>query len=360
MIANSFVTNAWYVAGRSSNFETNKLHGMVIVKKPFVLWRALDGKVVAFDDRCVHKRMPLSCGKIMADGNLECPYHGFTYDSTGQCVKTPSQPDHPIPSKAKLKPYPVKEQDGFVWIWPGDPAKIGKSQPPRTPELISDEWETFSCQPLKLACNYRLVIENLLDVTHFYPLHDGNIGDLQASSIPIQFIEQEVEGNPSIMTVREVNNYQHPPFLVDWFGYEVVDRHHTHSMCNPGLTRVRLRCAPPGQLGTKSERGYILHHTHTPIDETNHIWTWTVSVPKGQMAADNKTPSIERIKEMFPGVVEQDRWALERQQEMFNLPDDGYQEVHLRADKSIIILRKILEFQEKGLEKSPEKSWLAA
>ena len=71
--------------------------------------------------------------------------------------------------------------------------------------------------------------------------------------------------------------------------------------------------------------------------------------------------SIEKIKEMFPGVVEQDRWALERQQEMFNLPDDGYQEVHLRADKSIIILRKILEFQEKGLEikcsKCNEKHW---
>ena len=65
MIANSFVTNAWYVAGTSAEFATNKLHGMVIAKKPVVIWRTSDGKVVAFDDRCVHKRMPLSCGRLM-------------------------------------------------------------------------------------------------------------------------------------------------------------------------------------------------------------------------------------------------------------------------------------------------------
>ena len=101
MIANSFVTNAWYVAGMAPEFDTNKLHGMVIAKKPIVIWRTDEGKVVAFDDRCVHKRMPLSCGKILANGTLECAYHGFTYDGNGKCVAIPSQMDVPIPSRAK-------------------------------------------------------------------------------------------------------------------------------------------------------------------------------------------------------------------------------------------------------------------
>ena len=131
MIANSFVTNAWYVAGMSPEFETNKLHGMVIAKKPIVIWRTGEGKVVAFDDRCVHKRMPLSCGKILANGALECAYHGFSYDGNGKCVAIPSQMDVPIPSRAKLKPFPVIEQDGVVWVWPGEPDKMGKARPPR-------------------------------------------------------------------------------------------------------------------------------------------------------------------------------------------------------------------------------------
>jgi len=66
------------------------------------------------------------------------------------------------------------------------------------------------------------------------------------------------------------------------------------------------------------------------------------------------------MKEMFPAVVDQDRWALERQQHMFNLPDDDYQEVHLRSDKSILIVRKILDALEKGITKDPNKSWLIA
>ena len=69
---------------------------------------------------------------------------------------------------------------------------------------------------------------------------------------------------------------------------------------------------------------------------------------------------MERMKEMFPAVVDQDRWTLERQQHMFNLPDDDYQEVHLRSDKSILIVRKILDALEKGITKDPNKSWLVA
>jgi vanillate O-demethylase monooxygenase subunit len=237
---------------------------------------------------------------------------------------------------------------------------MGKARPPRTPEFISDEWDNYTCPPIHVPANYLLLIENLLDITHFYPLHDGNIGDLANSKIPIEFIEQEVDGNPSIKTVRKVSNYKHPPFLVDWFGYEVVDRVHTHQMSNPGLTRVQLRCAPPGQLDTKVERGYILHHSHTPIDETNHIWRWTITVPKGQPSLDPDKTTMERMKDMFPAVVDQDRWALERQQKMFVYDEDGYNEVHLRSDKSILIVRKILEALEKGTTKDPSKSWLAA
>ncbi len=360
MIANSFVENAWYVAGMSGEIKVNELQGQIICKKPVVLWRTQEGKVVAFDDRCVHKRMPLSCGKILANGTLECAYHGFAYDGNGKCVNIPSQTDLPIPSRAKLKPYPVVEQDGVVWIWPGNPDQMGKARAPRTPELVSDGWESYTCPPMKIPANYRLLIENLLDITHFYPLHDGNIGDLTNSKIPIEFIEQEVEGNPSVKTVREIHGYRHPPFLVDWFGYETVDRIHTHQLSSPGLTRVQLRCAPPGKLGSDAERGYILHHSHTPTDERSHVWRWTVTVKKGQPSLQAGVPSIERIKEMFPAVVDQDRWALERQQHMFDLPEDDYQEVHLRSDKSILIVRKILDALERGIAKEPGKSWLAA
>ena len=342
MIANTFVENAWYVIGMSPEFERNVLHGTIVAKKPVVIWRSAEGNVVAFDDRCVHKRMPLSCGKILENGAVECAYHGFAYNSQGQCIAIPSQSDLPIPTRAKLRPFPVVEQDGVVWLWAGDPTAIGDRRPPRTPEFVDDRYESYTCPPIEVPANYRLLIENLLDITHFYPLHDGNIGDLANSKIPVDIVEQEVDGNASVKSIRKVENYRHPPFLADWFDYDVVDRIHSHQMSNPGLTRVQLRCAPPGRLGTDAERGYILHHSHTPTDEKNHVWRWTVTVRRGQPSRNPQESSFEMIKRMFPAVVDQDRWALERQQKMFEFEENGYHEVHLRADQTLLKMRKIL------------------
>ena len=347
MIANSLVQNAWYVAGLSTEFESGDLQGHVIAGKPIVCWRSTEGKVVAFDDRCVHKRMPLSAGKLLEDGHLECAYHGLCYDADGNCVRIPSLPDGPIPARAKLRPYPLVEQNGLVWIWPGNPGKIGNCRPPRTPEISSDEWDTVSSDQLRVPANYRLLIENLLDITHFYPLHDGNVGDVANSEIPVKFVEEVIDGNHSIKSVRRVEGYKQPPMLVNWLGYEVVDRDHTHHMMNPGVTRVEMRAAPPGELGTDKDRGYVLYHTHTPVDRTNLHWRWILNTPSKHCWTGDPSKSVaEGIAESFPAVVEQDLWVLEKQQAMFAYADDGYSEVPLKADKAVISIRKLFDTLE--------------
>ena len=349
MRADSFVTNAWYVAGFSEEFPEGKLTGQTIVEKPLVIWRSTAGTVVAFDGRCVHKRMPLKDGRLLPDGTVECAYHGFCYNATGACVRIPSQTEGAIPSRAVLKPFPVVEQDGVVWVWMGEVSAMGGIQPPRTPEIGSGEWDSVRSGTIRVPANYRLLIENLLDITHFYPLHDGNVGDEAHSKFPVEIVEETVDGNPSVKTIRKAQGYRQPPFLADWFGYEVVDRYHTHAMLNPGVTRVQMVVAPPGQLGTGADRGYVLHHTHTPIDRTSHIWRWCISCRSEHRSIGNPDKSLaEAMSENFPEVVQQDLWALERQQEMFALPDDGYEEVNVRADRALLIARKILSRLEAG------------
>jgi phenylpropionate dioxygenase-like ring-hydroxylating dioxygenase large terminal subunit len=341
MPVNTFVENAWYVAGRSQDFPVNQPKGLKICARPVLVWRTGEGKLVSFDDRCVHKRMPLSEGRVLSDGVLECPYHGFCYDSTGNCVRIPSQLDLPVPSRAKLRPFPLVEQDGLAWLWMGDPAQSGAAVPPPTPELAGGGWTTHMFDPVHVPANYLLMIENLMDITHFYPLHDGNIGDIEQSRIPIEIVEEKLYGVDTVKTVRKVQNYKQPPFLAEWFGYPVVDRWHTHHMVSPGLTRVELRCAPPGKLGVASEeRGYVIHHSHTPIDGTSHTWRlWVSTRSKDLTTAISKT---------FPSVMQEDLWALERQQRNFEYPEDGYHEVYLRSDKALIRCRKILQDMERG------------
>jgi vanillate O-demethylase monooxygenase subunit len=251
------------------------------------------------------------------------------------------------------------EQDGIVWVWPGDPALAEIRSPPRLPEVGSQEWRTELIGPMTVPSNYLLLIENLLDITHFYPLHDGNIGDIENSRIPVELEEGEVDGNKYAMTIRKVNNYEQPPYLVDWFHYDIVERHHTHCMMSPGVTRVVMRNALPGKLAvregerefpgyldpTSEERGYVLVHTHTPIDERNHVWWVLINAPAHHMSKDDAAkPTATRIAEMFPDVAAEDRFALEQQQKMFDYPDDGYQEVFLRPDIAIRRARAI--FQE--------------
>jgi phenylpropionate dioxygenase-like ring-hydroxylating dioxygenase large terminal subunit len=307
-----------------------------------VIWRTKEGKVVAFDNRCSHKRFPLSEGRLMDDGNLECAYHGLRYNEAGRCIAIPSNPDGPIPPQAQLKPFPVIEQDELVWVWPGDPAKTNLRKPPRSPEIGNDEWETIDSGPMEVPANYLLLIENLLDITHFYPLHAGNIGDVENSRIPIEYEEGEIDGNKYIKTIRQVQNYKQPPYLADWFVYDVVDRHHTHRMMSPGFTRVVMRNAPPGELGTDKERGYVLMHTHTPVDERNHVWRWIVNCKKDHMSGgDPKMSAAKRIASTFPNVVAEDHWVLELQQQMFEIPDEGYSELFLKSDKALRRARKI-------------------
>ncbi|HWG78569.1 MAG TPA: aromatic ring-hydroxylating dioxygenase subunit alpha, partial [Stellaceae bacterium] len=206
MIANVLVKNAWYAAGLSQEFKPGELVGQVVAEKPLVLWRTAEGRVVVFDDRCCHKRMPLSEGRFIDTDLLECAYHGLCYDTKGQCVRVPSHPDGHIPPRARLRPVPSIEQDGVVWVWPGDPAKAEGIVPPRLPEMADPAWETADVKgAMRVPANSLLLIENLLDITHFYPLHDGNIGDVENIRIPIKVEEGKAEdGTPFVGTVREV------------------------------------------------------------------------------------------------------------------------------------------------------------
>jgi Vanillate O-demethylase oxygenase C-terminal domain len=121
-------------------------------------------------------------------------------------------------------------------------------------------------------------------------------------------------------------------------------------MLSPAVTRVQMRVWPAGHYGEPSlERGYVITHTHTPVDRRNHVWRLIVSMPAGQQCKSDPTkPAVERFMETFPAVIEQDRWALEKQQQMFDYPDDGYSEVFLRPDIALRRAREILQRLEQA------------
>src|SRR5271167_2539903 len=170
--------------------------------------------------------------------------------------------------------------------------RLATVRPPRIREIADPAWETADTGPMPVPANTLLLIENLLDITHFYPLHDGNIGDVENSRIPVEIEEGTSDGNAYVGTTRAVRGYRQPPYLEDYLGYDFVDRDHTHFMLSPAVTRVEMRVWPAGGHGDASvERGYLIVHTHTPVDRKNHVWRLIINMPAVQKCKSDPTKS---------------------------------------------------------------------
>ncbi len=344
------IRNAWYALGFSGEFPTGALQGQTVAGLPMVAWRTEAGTVAVLDARCAHKRFPLWEGRLLDGDRLECAYHGFCYDAAGRCVGIPALAERSqrIPDTARQRVYPSEEQDGVVWVWPGGPdRRTPAGLPPRTPEIADPAWETLVTEPMDVAASYRLLIENLFDLTHFYPLHNGNIGSLADAQVPVE-IQRDLSGPaPVLRTIRRRHGFVLPPMTRERFGLEVADQVQVHEMVAPSLFRVHVAVAPPGQLGSDAEQGFTLHQTITPVGADRHVWRRATSCPAGsRWAADPSRRLVDAIFEGAPTVVEQDRWAIERQQEMFAYPDEDYREVHIKSDGAVVMARRMLDAME--------------
>ena len=98
-----FLKNAWYVAAWSEEI-VNTLQQVKVLGEKICMFRNDEGEVIAMEDACPHRKLPLSKGRIK-NNNVECGYHGLTFDCAGQCVWAPG--GGRIPSAARVRPYPV-------------------------------------------------------------------------------------------------------------------------------------------------------------------------------------------------------------------------------------------------------------
>jgi nitrite reductase/ring-hydroxylating ferredoxin subunit len=116
----------WWAAALTESVSGDKPLGVVCDQQEIVLFRDSTGKAVALEDRCPHRRVPLSLGCIKANG-LQCAYHGWTFHgTTGTCTAIPNLGDNEkVPARYGAIPYPVVEGDGFVHVW------LGAGQPER-------------------------------------------------------------------------------------------------------------------------------------------------------------------------------------------------------------------------------------
>jgi phenylpropionate dioxygenase-like ring-hydroxylating dioxygenase large terminal subunit len=163
------LTRWWYVACRSEELGRRPL-ARTILGTPIALFRDAEGRPAALLDRCPHRNVPLSVGDVVG-GQLRCAYHGWAFDGAGRCRAVPGfsgEPDH----RTRCAPtFPVREQQGFVWIQPaaGQPP-LG--EPFAFPHL-DDRRYTVVRRELRAEASMPMMAENALDVPHTAFLHGG-------------------------------------------------------------------------------------------------------------------------------------------------------------------------------------------
>ena len=182
-----FLRGSWYVAARAAELSRQPLARMLL-GEPVVLYRREDGTPVALEDRCCHRHLPLSMGKLEGD-RLRCGYHGLLFAPDGRCVEIPGQTS--VPPQARVRAYPLVEKFQWIWIWMGAPERADPALIPNWWWAAHPQWAFTQPEQIYVKCNYQLIADNVLDVTHLAYVHAGSIGASSITEFPATVEREE-------------------------------------------------------------------------------------------------------------------------------------------------------------------------
>jgi len=197
-----FPQNAWYVACTPDEIEGKPL-GRMVCGQSIVFYRAAGGRVAALEDFCPHRGAALSLGRV-CQGQLVCGYHGLVMGCDG---KTESMPGQRVGAFPAIRAYPVIERHGFIWVWPGEAERADEALLPALSWAQSPQW-AYGGGLYHVKCDYRLMIDNLMDLTHETYVHADSIGQKEIDEAPVS---TRAVGH-EVVTSRFMDAVHAPPF----------------------------------------------------------------------------------------------------------------------------------------------------
>jgi phenylpropionate dioxygenase-like ring-hydroxylating dioxygenase large terminal subunit len=167
------IPNQWYAVLDPREVPRGRPVSVTRMGERLVFWRDSQGTVACLRDACPHRGAALSGGKIIGE-SVQCPFHGFRFDSDGACRLVPALGKNVPPPKAvKAGSYRVREAHGWIWIFWGD----SKDALPSVPYFDDlDSSFSYATFPYLWNAHYSRVIENQLDVMHLPFVHYNTIG----------------------------------------------------------------------------------------------------------------------------------------------------------------------------------------
>ncbi len=257
-----YLRNCWYVAAWAHEIESGLL-ARTILDEPVVLWRMRDGTPAALADRCAHRRLPLSAGAITDDG-IRCGYHGLEFDRSGVCIRVPGQSR--VPPDARVRSYPVVEKWRWIWIWMGDPENADEALVPDYHWNDDPDWLSIGDR-FHVRGGYRLLVDNLLDLSHVQFVHASTLATESVVDFPL-----EVRREADTVHVDRWIMDRPPPPMFETAGNVTgdVDRWQLITWTAPSHVVIDVGCAPAGHGARDGNRdgGIEMYSNHTITPET--------------------------------------------------------------------------------------------
>jgi phenylpropionate dioxygenase-like ring-hydroxylating dioxygenase large terminal subunit len=299
-----FLKNAWYVAARDCDV-TQKLRSVRILGERIVLYRTRAGDPAALEDACAHRKLPLSMGRVCGD-QVECGYHGLTFDASGRCTRVPASTV--IPPTAKVRSYPAVSRHGFVWVWTGDPEQASPERIFPVEHANDPAWGRDDGGEMSVDCNYLYVTDNLLDPSHVAWVHRTSFGNSECEEVPIQ-VTTLADG---MVAWRWMHDAEVAPFYAQFVRFRGrADRLQHYEVRYPSHAIIRAVFVPAGTGG----EGKPLHpdamimdsyNFLTPTDEDHTRYFWFQS----RNFAPHDAQVDKMMDEGVQAVFEEDRIIL--------------------------------------------------
>ena len=270
-----FPKNAWYVAAMPEEISSTKPLGRRICGEAIAFFRGPQDKVAAVEDFCPHRGAPLSLGTVQ-DGALVCGYHGLVMGCEGRAVSMPCQRVSSFPA---VKSYPVEERYGFLWVWTGDAALARADDIPAPIWHGKPDW-AYGGGLYHMKCDFRLLVDNLMDLTHETYVHASSIGQKEIDEAPVA---TRID-NGVVITERYMEKIYAPPFwqaAMEANGLDktaLVDRWQVCRFVPPSNVLIDVGVALQGEGGLQAPADKKVYSVVvdyiTPETETSCWYFW--------------------------------------------------------------------------------------
>jgi 5,5'-dehydrodivanillate O-demethylase len=305
----------WHPVG-CTDFLKDKPRRLKLLGEELVLYRGAGGEPALMELRCAHRGVALDYGRVEGDC-IRCPYHGWLYDRSGQCLEQPAEPEgSSFKDKIQLKAYKTEEFNGLIFGYLGpDPAPV---LPHYDVMLMEDGVKAI--QLGTVAANWMNHVENIVDISHLTWLHGYTFPAYGARKIEYHW-DRKPYGADNVMLVEGIDDDH-----ISCYGFPLVNRFALPPV-EPGLPLVQsmIYRAPIDDESTllyfvrfypsdkRERRTYVRPQQYGVYDPLENDW-WGISVN------------------------DQDRMVVEQQGVIANRPNE-----HLGvSDGGIILMRQMM------------------